>query len=101
MTAVWITIAAVAAVNFALKAVGPVVAGGRELPAWAPRVIAMLAPAMLTALVVVGVISDGNRLVIDERLAGVAAGAVVLAARAPMAIAFVAAAATAALLRAA
>lgn len=59
MTTVWITIAAVAAVNVALKAVGPVVAGGRELPIWSPRVIAMLAPAMLTALVVVvGVISD-------------------------------------------
>lgn len=101
MTAVWITIAAVAAVNAALKAVGPVVAGGRELPSWAPRVIAMLAPAMLKALVVVGVIADGNRLVVDERLAGVAAGAIALTARAPMAVAFVAAAATAAILRAA
>ena len=52
MTTVWLTIAAVAVASAAIKAAGPVLIGGRPLPALAGRVIALLAPALLAALVV-------------------------------------------------
>jgi hypothetical protein len=100
VSTVWLAIAVTAVVSAAIKAAGPLAAGGRALPAWAPAVIALLAPALLTSLVLVGVATDGARLVLDERVAGVAAGALALAARAPLVVAFVLAAATTALLRA-
>lgn len=99
MTEVWLAIAAVALVNAVIKAAGPLLAGGRAVPRWAPAVVALLAPTLLTALVLVGVFADGSRLVLDERAAGVAVGAAALLARAPMFVAFVLAAATTALLR--
>ena len=44
----------------------------------------LLAPALLAALVVGQTAADGRALVADARLAGVAAAAVALAARAPL-----------------
>ena len=46
MTAVWTTIGVLALVSPAIKATGPVLVGGRELPGWATRIIALLAPAL-------------------------------------------------------
>jgi hypothetical protein len=43
MTAVWITIAALALGTVALKATGPVALGGRQPPARAAAVIALVA----------------------------------------------------------
>ncbi len=100
MTEVWITIALVAVATALIKAVGPVVVGGRDLPPWALGVIALLMPALLTALVLVGVLADGERLVVDARLAGLGVGAAALLARAPLVAALIAAAATTALVRA-
>jgi branched-subunit amino acid transport protein len=100
VSAVWATIAAVAVANAGIKAVGPLLVGARELPPWAPRVIALLVPALLGALVLVGTVADGSRIVLDARLAGVAAGAAALLARAPLAVALVVAAAATALVRA-
>ncbi|QXJ22398.1 AzlD domain-containing protein [Actinomadura graeca] len=51
----WPAIAAVAAINVLFKAAGPTTLGGRELPRPVLRVIAMLAPALLAALIVVEV----------------------------------------------
>jgi branched-subunit amino acid transport protein len=84
MTEVWVTIAALAAVTVAIKAVGPIVLGGRELPPAALAVIALLAPALLTALVVTDTFADGKDLTVDARAAGLACagGAVLL--RAPL-----------------
>ncbi len=100
MTEVWITIAVVAVATAVIKSVGPVVVGGRDLPPWALRVIALLMPALLTALVLVGVLTDGERLVIDARLAGVGAGAVALLLRVPLVGALLIAVGTTALVRA-
>ena len=54
MTEVWITIAGLTLATMALKAAGPVILGGRELPERALAVIALLAPALLAALVLTG-----------------------------------------------
>lgn len=61
----------------AIKAAGPVVLGGRELPLWFTSVVILLAPALLAALVVVAAFADGDRLAVDAETAGVAAGGLV------------------------
>jgi hypothetical protein len=86
MTAVWIAIAVVAVVNIATKAAGPVLLGSRRLPRRAEGVVALLAPALLAALVVVDTASDGRALVVDARVAGLAAAAAALALRAPLVV---------------
>ena len=47
MITLWVTIVAVAIANAAIKAVGPVLVGGRDLPPRIVSVIALLAPALL------------------------------------------------------
>jgi branched-subunit amino acid transport protein len=100
MTAVWTTIGVLAVVGAAIKATGPVLVGGRELPPWATRIIALLAPALLAALVVVDTFAAGKALVIDARAAGLAAAAIAVALRAPLIVTVVVAAAATALVRA-
>lgn len=100
MSGVWATIVGLALAMAVIKGAGPLLVGGRALPDRAPRVIALLVPALLTALVVVGTLADGDRLAVDARLAGVAAGGVALLARAPLVLALVVAMATTALVRA-
>jgi branched-subunit amino acid transport protein len=51
----WVAIIAVAVVSLTIKAAGPAVLGERQLPTWTQDVIALLAPALLAALVVVDV----------------------------------------------
>jgi hypothetical protein len=100
MTAVWTTIGLLAVVGAAIKSVGPVLVGGRELPGWALRIIALLAPALLAALVVVDTFAEGKSLVIDARAAGFAAASLGVAVRAPMILVVVGAAVATALVRA-
>lgn len=99
MTAVWTSIAVVAVANFAIKAAGPVLLGGRELPRRLLEVIALLAPAILAALVVVGTLSDEGNLHVDAQTAGVAVAGGAFLLRVPMLIAIGLGALTAALLR--
>ena len=100
MTALWITIVAVALANAATKAAGPILVGGRELPPSANAIIALLAPALLAALVVTETFGEDGRLILDERAVGVAVAAVALALRAPVLLAVVLAALATALARA-
>jgi uncharacterized membrane protein len=97
---VWISIVAVAVANAAIKAAGPVLVGGRELPVRARAVIALLAPALLTALIVNEVFGEDGRLTVDASAVGVLVAAAVLALRGPMLLAVVLAAAATALTRA-
>ena len=98
---VWITIAGLALSTAAIKAFGPVVFGGRELPRALARVIPMLAPALLTALVVTETVSgSGRSIVIDARSGGLVVAAVAIVLRAPLIVVVVSAAAATALLRA-
>ena len=97
MTTLWVTIGAVALASAAIKAAGPVLVGGRDLPPRVTAVIALLAPALLTALVIVETFSDERRFVLDAKAVGVGVAGLALLLRAPMlAVVALAAAATAA-----
>jgi branched-subunit amino acid transport protein len=72
-----VVIAGCALVTFAIKAVGPVALGGRELPGWFIGVVGLLAPALLAALVATQALADGERLAVGADTAGVAAGGLV------------------------
>jgi len=83
VSAAWTTVVAVAVGTMLLKAVGPVGVAGRELPPALDRVLELVAPAILAALVVVETFASGRHLVADARLAGVGAGVICVLARAP------------------
>ena len=100
MTAIWITIVVVALLSAAIRAFGPILVGGRELPPSIGAVIALLVPAVLTALVITQTFGEDGRLVLDEKAIGVAVAAVVLALRAPVLLAVALAVVTTALARA-
>jgi branched-subunit amino acid transport protein len=59
MSTLWTTILVVAAVSIAIKAAGPALLGDRDLPPWTSGVIAALAPALLTGLIVTDVAGPG------------------------------------------
>ena len=100
-TTAWIAIALITAGTVAIKAAGPVALGGRELSPRASAVIVRLAPSLLAALVVVDTFGGTERtLSIDATAAGLLAAAGALAARLPMAVVIVVAAAVTAALRA-
>jgi len=96
----WLAILAVAVVSFAIKAAGPLLLTGRELPAWSGAVIALLAPALLAALVVVDVLGPRWSAVHWPVLAGLAVVVVAHLLRAPMLLAVLAGVVATALLRA-
>ena len=98
MTAVRTSILVVAVANFTIKAAGPVLLGGRALPGPVVAVIALLGPALLMALVVVGTFSDGSSLASTPRRPAWPPGGAFLL-RAPMLAAIALGALTAALLR--
>jgi uncharacterized membrane protein len=100
VTTLWVTIIAVALANAAIKAAGPVLVGGRDLPPRVVAVIALLAPALLAALVVTETFGEDRHLVLDERAIGVAVAGLMLALRAPVLLAVALAAVATALTRA-
>lgn len=99
MSDAWLVVVVVGVATMALRAVGPVFLGGRELPTSVMAVVRLLAPAVLAALVVVQVLGGDEEIAVDERLVGVAAAAVALVLRAPLILVVVIAAAATALTR--
>jgi branched-subunit amino acid transport protein len=95
----WLVIGVVGAVTMVFKASGPVLLGRRRLPERVSGLVDVLAPAMLAALVVTQTVGGDREIVLDERLLGVAGGAVAVILRAPLLVVMTAAAATAALVR--
>ena len=87
MSALWVAILAVTLASAAIKAAGPMLVGGRELPPRANAVIALLAPALLAALVVTETFGDDGHLVLDERALEIGVAAVALVLRAPVLLA--------------
>ncbi len=75
---IWLLIAGCVAGTVLVKAAGPVLLGGRELPAAMIRVVALMAPALLAALVVTAALADGQRLHVGADTVGVLAGGAVL-----------------------
>ena len=63
------------------------------------RIAALLPVALLAALTAIQAVATGSRLVVDARLAGIAAAAVALLLRAPFLVVVAVAAGTAALIR--
>jgi branched-subunit amino acid transport protein len=74
----WALIAGCAAVTAVIKAAGPLVFGGRTLPDRVGRVIALLAPALLAALIVTQALADGERLHVGADTVGVGAAGVLV-----------------------
>ncbi|WP_134739764.1 AzlD domain-containing protein [Nocardioides sp. 503] len=97
---IWLLIGGMALLTIAIKAAGPVLLGGRELPSWASGVVALMPPVLLAALVVTSVFSDGQRIGVDASVVGVAAGGLLLWRGRPLVLAVIAAAAVTALVRA-
>jgi branched-subunit amino acid transport protein len=101
MSDVWVVVLLVGLATVALKAVGPVLLGGRELPATLTAVLFLLGPALLAALVVTQAVGGDQELVFDARLAGLVAAVVGMFLRLPLIAVVILAAVTAALVRAA
>jgi branched-subunit amino acid transport protein len=100
MSVVWLCVVAVGLATIAIKATGPVLAAGRELPRSTARVVDLLGPAVLAALVATQAFASDEELVLDERAAGLLAAGVAILLRAPMLVVVLVAAATAGGLRA-
>jgi branched-subunit amino acid transport protein len=100
MTDVWLTIAGLVVLTAAIKAAGPVLVGGRPLPKWSYAVIGLLAPALLTALIVTDTFAREQDLTVDARAAGLACAGVAVALRAPLLVTVLVAAVGAAAVRA-
>jgi branched-subunit amino acid transport protein len=100
MSIVWLCVLAVGVATIAIKASGPVLAAGRELPRSTARVVDLLAPAVLAALVATQAFASDEELVLDERAAGLLAAGLAILLRAPLLVVVLAAAVTAAGLRA-
>jgi uncharacterized membrane protein len=100
VTAVWVAVALLGVGTVAIKALGPVALGGRPLPPRLGSVVELLAPAVLAGLVVVQAVGGDREVVLDERLVGLAAGAVAVALRAQLLAVIVVAAVATALARA-
>jgi hypothetical protein len=99
VTAVWVTVGALALATAILKVAGPLALGGRPLPVSALNVVELLASALLAALVVVETFGKGRALTVDARILGAAFAAVAVTRRAPMIVVVIGAAALTALAR--
>jgi branched-subunit amino acid transport protein len=108
MTQAWLVVGLVGVATIAIKSIGPVLLGGRELPPRIASLIGLLAPALLAALVAINTfgsvsaktIGTAHSLVVDERVLGVAAAGVAIWLKAPVLLVVVIAAAVTAVARA-
>ena len=82
--------------TIAIRATGPVLLAGRELPRRLLDIVELLAPALLAALVVTEAVAGNRRYVFDARLVGLAAAVVAIRLRAPLLVTIVVAALAAA-----
>ncbi|MGA2925098.1 MAG: AzlD domain-containing protein [Solirubrobacteraceae bacterium] len=96
----WTVLLALSAVSYGLKAAGPLLAGGRRLGPRVRRALDLVAVPLLAALILTQTVGTGQRLVIDARTPALAVAALLVWRRAPFLIVVLAAAGTAALLRA-
>lgn len=95
----WTLVLTLAAGAYACKVVGLVVLGERTMPPVVQRCLALIPVALISALVVKDTVSIGQQLVIDARLAGVAAAVLATWRRAPLVLVIVIGAAVTALVR--
>lgn len=100
MSAAWWLVALVGAATIAIKGAGPVLLGGKPLPPRIGRIIGLLAPALLAALVAISTFGGDRALVLDERAVGVGAAAIAVVLKAPPLLVVVVAAVVTAVTRA-
>jgi branched-subunit amino acid transport protein len=96
-TTLWAAVLAASIGCYLLKLAGLSVPAAWVEQRWVARVVDFVPAALLGALVAVQAVTSGHDLVIDSRLAGLAAAAVALALRAPFIVVLVVAGATGAL----
>jgi branched-subunit amino acid transport protein len=99
MSDVWIVVIVIGVFTMLFKAAGPVFLGRRQLPARVDSVVALIAPVMLTALVVTQTFGGDEEVAVDARVPGVAAAAVAVWRGAPIVLAMVIAASVTASIR--
>jgi branched chain amino acid efflux pump len=99
MSTAWIVVAIVGVATIASKAAGPVLVGRRELPPRLQACVELLAPVMLTALIVTQTFGGDEEIQVDARVVGVGAALVAIVLRAPVIVAMAVAALVTALLR--
>jgi branched-subunit amino acid transport protein len=99
VSATWAVVLLVGVFTISFKAAGPVLLGGRELPARIASAFELLAPALLAALVVTQAVGGKQAIVFDKRLVGLAAAVVSIRLKAPLIVTVVVAAAATALAR--
>jgi branched-subunit amino acid transport protein len=97
---IWLVIVVVGAATITFKAAGPLLLGSRPLRGRTLSVVGLLAPVMLTALVVTQTFSGGDGVALDWRVPGVAAGGLALVRGVPLVPSMAVAAFVTALLRA-
>jgi branched-subunit amino acid transport protein len=93
MTDTWLVVGLVGGATMLIKAIGPVLLGGRALPPRVAGLIGLLAPALLAALVAINTFGSDRSLLIDERTLGVVAAGVAVWRKAPILLVVVIAAA--------
>lgn len=79
----WAAIAALAGGTYILKAIGPVVLGGRVVSPRVAALLALLPASLLAALVALNTFADGTSLTLDARAAGVAIAGIAAIKKAP------------------
>jgi branched-subunit amino acid transport protein len=80
----WIAVATTTLASWAMKAAGPALIGARCLPRWARDCIALLAPALLAALIIVELGGAHWSVLNGDQVAGVAVAGASRAVKAPM-----------------
>jgi branched-subunit amino acid transport protein len=78
MTEIWLIVIVVAVGTALFKSAGPLFLGGRSLPPRIQAIVDLLAPVMLTALVVTQTFGGDGDVVVDARVPGVLAGAIAI-----------------------
>lgn len=97
----WTLVVALSAGAYLFKVVGLLALDRRTVPATALVFVGLLPPALFAALIVVQTVAGpGGAVVVDARLAGLAAAAVAVRLRAPFLVVVASAMLTAAVLRA-
>jgi branched-subunit amino acid transport protein len=96
----WTVLLVLCAISYGLKAAGPLLAGGRQLGPKLRTALDLVPVPLLAALILVQTVSDGHRFVLDARAPALGVAALLVWRRAPFLVVVLAAAGTAALVRA-
>ena len=95
----WLAVVSAGLATFAIKLVGHLLPRHWLAQPRVARVAALVTVALLSALVAIQAATSGGRIVLDSRLAGIAAAVVALLAKAPFVVVVLVAAVVTALLR--